>query len=77
MPLRREDFILWPGEPMPEPEMTIRVIPGHFCSECHDEIKMQIFRGTGVCSELCRKLHDGEITHDEWDERRKQRVQGV
>lgn len=62
--------MLWPGEP----KMTIRVIPGYFCTECRDEIQMQIFRGTGVCSELCRKLHDGEITPDEWDERRKQRV---
>ena len=66
-PLRQSDLVLWPGLPMDE-----------LCTECHEPVAIQIMKGTGLCSELCRKLHVGEITPDQWDERRRQRdVQGV
>lgn len=35
------------------------------CSQCKRPIDMQIFKGTGVCCELCRKIRDGDITAEE------------
>lgn len=34
-----------------------------FCSECGASIETMCFRGTGVCSENCRKRRDHEV-HD-------------
>lgn len=36
------------------------VLNNEFCSECNKKIDVMCFRGTGVCSELCRKARDGE-----------------
>lgn len=47
--------------------------PFEFCWICKEKIVMQIFKGTGVCCELCRKVNVGEITKEEADSR----VQGV
>lgn len=35
------------------------------CEVCSVDIKVQIYRGTGVCCENHRKLRDGEITLNE------------
>ena len=32
------------------------------CQVCGAEIRMTIMKGSGVCSENCRKIRDGEIT---------------
>jgi hypothetical protein len=63
MPLTQKDYVLWPGEPMPDPQ---------FCTACRGKISMQIFMNTGVCCELCRKVDKGEISHEEWTERMEQ-----
>lgn len=47
--------------------------PSEFCKICRGKIDMQIFKGTGVCCELCRKVNIGEITKEEADSR----VQGM
>ena len=31
-----------------------------YCVICGSEIRMQIFKGTDVCCEICRKIRDGE-----------------
>lgn len=33
------------------------------CSVCHTKIETMCFRGTGVCSEKCRKKRDGDVPH--------------
>ena len=40
---------------------------GEICEVCGREIKVSIFKNTGVCCELCRKLRAGEITRDKYD----------
>lgn len=30
------------------------------CSECGNEVTIQIMKGTGLCGENCRKTRDGE-----------------
>lgn len=30
------------------------------CIQCAKPVKVQIMKGTGICSELCRKERDGE-----------------
>lgn len=35
------------------------------------QIQVMSFKGTGVCSELCRKKDAGEITDAEYEEQRK------
>jgi len=32
-----------------------------YCIVCHKPIQVQIFRGMNVCSEICRKIKDGEV----------------
>lgn len=34
---------------------------GTHCVVCGTEIKVMCFQTTGVCSEICRKVRDGEI----------------
>jgi predicted nucleic acid-binding Zn ribbon protein len=31
------------------------------CEICKQQILVAIFKGTGVCSEHCRKIRDGEV----------------
>lgn len=33
------------------------------CEVCKKKIKVMCFRNTGVCSENCRKVRDGEGKH--------------
>jgi len=40
--------------------------PQEFCRICKEKIVMQIFKGTGVCCELCRKVDVGEMSAAEW-----------
>lgn len=39
---------------------------GDNCIKCGNSIKVQCFKDTGVCSEICRKLRDGEISEEAW-----------
>lgn len=36
------------------------------CVVDDNEIKVMSFRGTGVCSELCRKRRDNELTAEQY-----------
>lgn len=58
-PLRQNDLALWPGAPVVEK-----------CSECGDPVTMQIMKNTGICSEICRKHRDGEISTLEWSKKK-------
>lgn len=40
---------------------------GEICEVCGREVKVSIFKNTGVCCELCRKLRAGEITREKYD----------
>jgi hypothetical protein len=33
------------------------------CTQCGNDIRVQIMRGTGVCSDDCRKERDGDTPH--------------
>lgn len=35
------------------------------CEICPNIVRVQIYRGTGVCSEMCRQIADGERSPDE------------
>lgn len=48
------------------------IVVAQFCTVCRGRIVMQIFKGTGVCCELCRKVETGEITKEEADVQRMQ-----
>ncbi len=65
-PVKQSDLVLYPGEP----EIHLRVAHREFCSECGDEVVMQIMKNTGICSEICRKHRDGEVTTLEWSEKK-------
>lgn len=61
--------MLWPPqmpEVSPESDPDQRLILRQFCRVCNEEIMMQIFMGTGVCCELCRKVDVGEMSTAEW-----------
>lgn len=36
------------------------IVNTEVCSECGKKIKVQIFKNSGVCSELCRKDRDND-----------------
>lgn len=33
---------------------------GEFCEVCSNVVRVMSYKGTGVCSETCRKKRDGE-----------------
>jgi hypothetical protein len=70
LPKTQDQYILWPGEPVSDVKF---LPPTEFCKICKDKIVIQIFKGTGVCCELCRKVDIGEVGHIEWAERMDQR----
>lgn len=37
------------------------------CAICGNKIEIQIMKNSGVCSELCRKVRDGELSRAEID----------
>ena len=47
----------------PPPALAAHV--DEFCYECENPVRMQIFKGTGVCCELCRKIRDGLVTQEQ------------
>lgn len=44
------------------------------CSQCGAEIQVMIFKGTGVCCELCRKQRDGDTQPWVYETRRSKNV---
>lgn len=38
----------------------LKAMSKEYCSQCPKEILIQIFKGTGVCSEKCRKIRDND-----------------
>lgn len=57
------------GGDVPERPTEDRYVSSHgtHCSECGAEIKVICFTTTGVCSELCRKVHAKEMSREEYD----------
>lgn len=47
---------------------------GENCEVCGRAIRMSIFKNTGVCCELCRKLHSGEISREKYDKEFEQKI---
>lgn len=43
-----------------------------FCTVCGGIVAMQIFKGTGYCCELCRKVGTDEMTREEANVQRMQ-----
>jgi hypothetical protein len=41
------------------------IVRTQFCKVCSGKIVMTIFKNTGVCCELCRKVDAGEITKEQ------------
>lgn len=41
-------------------DYTLFPMAAETCSECGKEVKVQIFKNTGVCSENCRKDRDND-----------------
>ena len=55
----------------------VRTVQHERCkaSVCKRKIKTQIYKGTGHCSDLCRKLIAEEITVEQWRNDRRRLVQ--
>lgn len=47
---------------MPKRKIKVTKVDNNVCCICGKDIKVQIFKNSGVCSELCRKDRDND--HD-------------
>ena len=54
---------------MPEVPSSTRRAEDH-CEVCGTRIRTMIFRGTHLCSDLCRKVKSGELTREAADAQR-------
>jgi predicted nucleic acid-binding Zn ribbon protein len=52
------------------PMQSSRVEAEDKCEVCGNQVKVQIFRGSHLCSDLCRKVKSGELTKEQADEQR-------